>query len=194
MGCLGGLTEVDMSLADGSSWADWRRDYIHGALVIEPPADLAAILDPIRMRLDPVSAERIRAHITVTPPFSRAPMPPDEARVSSVVGSAPPLDLQLGPPRRFEGSSVIHLPVVDPTPVLNLREELLATGLFRMDLPHTTGFVPHLTLSEFGPTPDAALKTVIPDPVTRVFRVGEVAWVTPNEEFTFSVRHTFPLG
>ncbi len=182
-----------MSFADGSGWADWRRDYVHGALVIEPPADLAAILDPIRMRLDPASAERIGAHITVTPPFSGAPMPTEEARVSSVVGSMPPLDVQLGQPRRFEGSSVIYLPVVDPTPILNLREALLGTGLFAMDLPHTTGFVPHLTLSEFGTTPDAA-STVIPDPVTRAFRVGEVAWVTPNEEFTFTVRRTFLLA
>jgi 2'-5' RNA ligase len=187
------LREVDVSFADGSGWADWRRDYVHGALVIEPPADLAAILDPIRMRLDPVTAERIGAHVTVTPPFSRAPMPPDEARVSSVVGSTAPLDLHLGQPQRFEGSSVIYLPVVDPTPVLKLREALFGTGLFRTDLPHTSGFVPHLTLSEFGTSPDAALNTALPDSVTRVFRVGEVAWVTPNEEFTFTVRRRFPL-
>ena len=155
---------------------------------------VAAILDPIRMRLDPVSAERIGAHITVTPPFSRALGPPDEARVGSVVGSMQPLDLQLGQPRRFEGSSVIYLPVVDPTPVLTLRAALLATGLFRMDLPHTTDFVPHLTLSEFGTNPDAAANTAVPDAVTHAFHVGEVAWVTPNEEFTFTVRRTFPFA
>ncbi len=183
-----------MSFADGSGWADWRRDYVHGALVIEPPPELAAVLDPIRMRFDPLSAERIGAHITVTPPFSEAPMPTEEAGVGSVVGSMPQIDVQLGRPRRFEGSSVIYLPVVDPTPVLNLRKALLGTGLFRMDLPHTTDFVPHLTLSEFGTTPDAAVNTALPDSVTRAFRVGEVAWVTPNEQFTFTVRRTFPLA
>lgn len=183
-----------MTFSDGSGWTDWRRDYIFGALVIEPPADLAAILDPIRMRLDPVSAQRIGAHITVTPPFGRTPTLAEEARVGSVVGSIPSMHLQLGGPQRFAGSSVIYLPVVDPTPVLSLREALLATGLFRLDLPHTADFVPHLTLSEFGTTPDAAMKTALPESVTRAFDVSEVAWVIPNEMFTFAVRRAFRLA
>ena len=180
-----------MNHRDGSGWADWRRDYTHGAVVIQPPADISAILDPIRARLDPTSAERIGAHITVTPPFTRAPTPADEARLGSVVGSMPLIRLELGQPRRFGGSTVIYLPVMDPTPVLSLREALLATDLFRLDLPHTTDFVPHLTLSEFGTTPDAAMRTAIPESATRAFDVGEVAWVTPNQEFTFAVRRTF---
>jgi 2'-5' RNA ligase len=183
-----------VNFPSGSGWPDWQRDYRYGVLVIEPPQELAAVLDPIRERFDPVSADRVGAHITVTPPFVDAPTPTDEARVGSVVGRVPSMRLQLGTPTRFGGSSVIYLPVVNSGAVLWLREVLLGTGLFRLDLPHTTDFVPHLTISEFGTTPEAALRTVIPAPGRRAFQVRAIAWLVPNEEFRFGVRRTFPLG
>jgi 2'-5' RNA ligase len=183
-----------MKFASGGGWPDWQRDYRYGALVIEPPTELAAVLDPIRQRFDPVSASRVGAHITVTPPFIGAPGPADVARVGSVVGGIPAMKLKLGRPRRFGGSSVIYLPVVNGEAVMSLRELLLATGLFRHDLPHTTDFVPHLTISEFATTPVAALSTVIPAPGASAFHVGAVAWMVPDEEFHFRTRRRFALA
>jgi 2'-5' RNA ligase len=177
----------------GDGWDDWQRDYRYGALVIEPPRELAAVLDPIRERFDRISADRLGAHITVTPPFVGAPTPADEALVGSVVRRIPSMRLQLGRPRQFGGSSVIYLPVVNAGAVTTVREALLATGLFRLDLPHTTDFVPHLTISEFGTTPAAALRAVIPAPGARPFHVGAIAWLVPDDGFQFAVRRTFAL-
>lgn len=101
--------------------------------------------------------------------------------------------LQLGRPRQFAGSSVVYLPVVNDGAVMRVPEALLATGLFRLDLPHTTDFVPHLTLSEFGTTPAAALRTVIAAPAASAFHVWALAWVVPSEAFQFTVRRTFAL-
>jgi 2'-5' RNA ligase len=89
---------------------------------------------------------------------------------------------------------VIYLPVVNADAVMRLREALLATDLFRLDLPHTTDFVPHLTISEFGATPAAALGTVIPEPGASAFHVVAVAWVVPDEGFSFRVRRIFALA
>ena len=182
-----------MNFPSGGGWDDWQRDYRYGALVIEPPPELVAVLDPIREGLDPVSAARVGAHITVTPPFVGAPTPADQAHVGSVVGRIPSMGLQLGLPRQFGESSVIYLPVVNARAAIRLREALLATGLFRLDLPHTTDFVPHLTISEFGTTPAAALRTVIPAPGASTFHVEAIAWVVPDEGFQFSTRRTFAL-
>ena len=182
-----------MNFPRGDGWADWKRDYRHGALVIEPPQELAAVLDPIRQRFDPVSADRVGAHVTVTPPFVEAPTPADEAQVGSVVRRIPSMRLQLGMPTQFGGSSVIYLPVMNAEAVMRLREALVATGLFRLDLPHTVDFVPHLTISEFGTTPGAALKTVMPAPAASPFQVEAIAWIVPDEEFQFTVRRTFAL-
>jgi hypothetical protein len=70
----------------------------------------------------------------------------------------------------------------------------LLTWLFRLDLPHTTDFVPHLTLSEFGTAPATALGADIPQAEAMAFRVETVAWVVPNEAFQFTVRRTFMLA
>lgn len=177
-----------------SGWASWRRDYRYGSLVIKPPPALASALDPIRERFDPVSAAHIGAHITLTPPLAAAPSSADEERVGTAIRGVPSMRLQLDRPTRFSGSSVVYLPVVPNRPLLKLREVLLATGLFRLDLPHTTDFVPHLTLSEFGSEPAAALGADVPQREAMAFLVEAVAWVVPDETFHFTVRRTFMLA
>lgn len=175
----------------GSSWPTWQRAYRYGALVIEPPRELASVLDPIRERLDPISAGRFGAHITLTPPFAAAPSSADEERVRTAIRGVASMRLRLDRPTRFSGSSVIYLPVVPSQAFGKLREVLLATGLFRLDLPHTAEFVPHLTLSEFGTAPAAALGADVPQPEAMTFPLEAVAWVVPDEAFHFTVRRSF---
>ena len=159
-----------------------------------PPPSLASALDRIRARFDPASAAQIGAHITLTPPFAAAPSSADVEGVRTAIRGVASMRMQLDRPTRFSGSSVVYLPVVPTEPFLKLREVLLATGLFRLDLPHTTDFVPHLTLSEFGTMPAAALRADIPQPEAMAFLVEGVAWVVPDEEVQFTVRRTFMLA
>lgn len=183
-----------MNFPKGSGWPTWQRDYRYGTLVIKPPPTLASALDPIRERFDPASAAQIGAHITLTPPFAAAPSAADEERVRTAIRGVASMRLQLDRPTRFSGSSVVYLPVVPAQPFLKLREVLLATGLFRLDMPHTTDFVPHLTLSEFGTAPAAALGADIPQREAMAFLVEAVAWVVPDEALHFTVRRTFMLA
>jgi 2'-5' RNA ligase len=183
-----------VSFPKGSGWPAWQRAYRYGVLVIEPPQELASILDRIRERFDPVSARGFGAHITVTPPFAAAPTSADEERVRTAVRSSASVRLQLDRPTQFSGSSVVYLPVVPSQALDELRTVLLATGLFRLDLPHTTDFVPHLTLSEFGTAPAEALRADIPEPEAMAFRLETVAWVIPDNAFRFTVRRTFLLS
>lgn len=184
--------EVDFP--KGSGWATWQRDYRYGSLVIQPPSAIASALDPTRERFDPASAAQIGAHITLTPPFAPAPSSADEEHLRTVIRGVASMGLQLDRPSRFSGSSAVYLPVVPTQPLLRLREVLLATGLFRLDLPHTTDFVPHLTLSEFGTEPSAALGADVPQREAMAFLLEAVAWVVPDEAFHFTVRRTFMLA
>ena len=177
----------------GAAWPTWQRDYRYGTLVILPPSNLASALDPIRSRLDPVSAATIGAHVTLTPPFATAPTSTDEERVLRCIRGLASMRLQLDRPTRFSGSSVLYLPVVPAEELGKLREVLLAIGLFRLDLPHTTDFVPHLTLSEFGTAP-AVPDTELPPPEAMAFLADTVTWVVPDEAFHFTVRRTFTLA
>ena len=169
----------------GSSWLTWQRAYRYGLLVIVPPPEVGSVLDPIRERLDPVSAAAFGAHITVTPPFAAAPSAANEERVQTVIRGVATVRLQLDRPTQFSGSSVVYLPVVPSHGVYALRTALLATGLFRLDLPHTSDFVPHLTLSEFGSAPDEAFRRTSRQPKAMAFPLDTVAWVVPDEAISF---------
>jgi 2'-5' RNA ligase len=183
-----------VSYPNVSSWLAWQRAYRYGLLVIVPPPDIASVLDPIRQRLDPVSAATFGAHITVTPPFVAAPNAADEERVEKAIRGEAPMRLQLDRPTQFRGSSVVYLPVVPSEGVHALRTTLLATGLFRLDLPHTTDFVPHLTLSEFGSAPEGAFKVNVPQHEAMAFLLDTVTWVVPDEALHFTLRRTFTLS
>ena len=183
-----------MDFPKGSGWLRWQRAYRYGLLVIVPPPEIASVLDPIRERLDPVSAATFGAHVTVTPPFAAAPSAADEERVETAIRIVASMRLQLDRPTRFSGSSVVYLPVVPSHGVYALRTALLATSLFRLDLPHTTDFVPHLTLSEFGSAPEEAFRANLLQPKAMAFLVDTVAWVVSDESFHFTVRRTFRLS
>jgi 2'-5' RNA ligase len=183
-----------VSYPDVSNWLAWQRAYHFGLLVIVPPPQIASVLDAIRERLDPVSAATFGAHITVTPPFIAAPSAADEERVEKAIRGEAQVRLQLDRPTQFSGSSVVYLPVVPSEGVHALRTTLLATGLFRLDQPHTSDFVPHLTLSEFGSAPEEALGTNLPPPEAMAFVPDTVAWVVPDEAFHFKVHRTFRLS
>ena len=182
-----------MGFPIGRGWPTWQRDYRYGTLVIMPPPNLASVLDPIRERLDPVSAATIGAHITLTPPFAAAPSDADVERVRTACRGVASMRLRLERPTHFSGSSVLYLPVLPTEAFLNLREVLLATGLLRLDLPHTTDFVPHLTLSEFGAAPEVDGRDM-PPLEAMAFLADAVAWVVPDEALHFAVRRTFMLG
>lgn len=182
-----------MNFPKSSDWSTWQRAYRYGTLVIEPPRELTSILDPMRERLDPASAGWIGAHITLTPPFAVAPSRGDEERVERAIRSVAPMRVRLDRPTQFNGSSVIYLPVVPSQGIEDLRTVVLATGLFRLDLPHGDHFVPHLTLSEFGTAPPADLVAGLPPPEAMAFLVDAIAWVVPDEAFHFTVRRTFAL-
>ena len=125
------------------AWPTWQHNYRYGTLMILPPSNLASALDPIRARLDPVSAATIGAHAALTPPFATAPTSPEtRRRVLTAIRGVASMRLQLDRPTQFSGSSVLYLPVVPAEALGTLREVLLAIGLFRLDLPHTTRFRP----------------------------------------------------
>ena len=175
-------------------WPEWKQAYRYGALVIVPPPDVARPADALRKQFDPVSAAVFGAHISLTPPFVREPSSLELRSIARVIGETPRLKLCVGPAARFPASNVVYLAVHPDDGLSALRSRLMASGLFRTDLPHANAFVPHLTISENGTNPGAAMEAARsaawpPSP----FPVTEVAWITPDEEFRFAIRDTFAL-
>jgi 2'-5' RNA ligase len=183
-----------MEFEAGAGWPDWQADVGYGGLVIEPPPEIARVLDPIRQRLDPVAAAVLGPHITLTPGFIGAPSESDEKKLAAILGSIEPMTLKLGLPTQFSGSAVVYLTVEPRAEIDRLRMALMATGLFRLDEPYTDDFVPHLTLSVAADAVDAALLAPVPQPAAMIFCCESVAWFVADRANHFTIRRTFALG
>jgi hypothetical protein len=108
-------------------WSDWQKSYLNGVLLIMPPADIAAIVNPLRETYDPISQSYCTAHISLTPTFRSAPDETAWQALSRIAGGFPCIDIVLGPPKGWLHQSVIYLNV-QGRKVGHAESELAAAG------------------------------------------------------------------
>ena len=176
-------------------WAEWQKSYLHGVLLIWPPAEIRAHMNWLREKYDPVSQSYCEAHVSLTPPFRKQPSEQDWQAVESVLKKFAAIDITLGPTNAWLAQSVIYLEVRPVEDLEKLRDALLATGLFAQ--PSFQSFVPHLTitegLSDVPVTAEllAALENSIPQ---RAFRCDHLTYAKPNGSFCFTAERSIMLG
>ena len=124
------------------------------------------------------------------PAAGRATGGSEAASTHRHAGSFPSFDIGYGPARTFAGSAVVYLAVEPADRLEELRGRFHGTGWFRLDLPHTDDFVPHITIREFG-DPDAIsshdLRARVDAAVgSGSFRCTDVAVLAPGPDSRFS--------
>ena len=98
--------------------------------------------------------------------------------------------------RSSPNKKLIWLDVNPKQQILQIRDSLHDLNLFRLDMPFTSGFIPHLTISELERSPSEA-KRIIDDlnslltPWNILF--DSVSWIIPNENFIFQEYRSFKL-
>ena len=172
--------------------SSWRDAYRHGTCVIFPTGRTARIVNALRAEVDPESQQSCGAHITLTQPFRVAPDAAAWSTIEAVARQTAPFMVRSGPVERFGTSCVVKLDIEPKAVILALRHRLHDTGLFDLTLPHTDGFVPHMTLSEFGfscPTEASDWAVQINHRVQLdAFECIQFEFIKPDSEFRF-VRH-----
>jgi 2'-5' RNA ligase len=176
---------------------DWRDIVRPGTLLIWPPEPLRTRVNTLRRTYNPEAQKNCDGHITLTQRFL---IPPNKAAfqtIEAIAATTSAFSIHFGPIERF-GTSVVVKFDIGPKPIiLALRERLHATGLFNLRLPFTEGFIPHMTVSEFGlKTPKAAAKVV--QKLNETVEMGtfpcvEFAYARPDGFSHFHTVRTFPL-
>ena len=124
-------------------------DVLRSALMVEIPEAEAAVGES-RLRLDPVAALGVPAHVTALFPFVAANLIDDSVlrRVGVAAGSCAPFDYRFIQTAWF-GQDVVFLAPEDPRPFVELTERLCAAF---PDCPPFGGqfaaIVPHLTIGD----------------------------------------------
>jgi 2'-5' RNA ligase len=177
-------------------WEEWQKAYEFGSLVIWPPDSVREIVNRQRQEYDPVSQATCEAHITLTQPLLRPLKDREWDQIMRIVSSFDAFQIDYGPVNSFLPYPAIWYEIHPKEKVLEMREALHQTGFFNLALPHTEGFIPHMTITEgeSGPAVDEALLEHIRARVeSGCFRCDDVAYVVPNETFCCEVMRRLPL-
>ena len=174
----------------------WKLEYQHGTFVIWPPDAVRKPINELRKVHDPRSQSYCEAHISLTPPLKRELTEEHRTQLEAIFKDTPPFTITLGAITTFPSSKVIYVEVEPQAQIRDLRERLLATGLFaRSSYPN---FTAHCTVSEFGTQSEAETKSLLESLRSRdlsgSFQCCAAALIVPDENFTFSVRRNFELG
>ena len=177
---------------------DWKNLYRPGTLTIWPHGAIADTANRLRATYDPVSQANCPAHITLTQPFLS---PPDDHVLSTLVDIAAdtaPFEICAGPIQRFGKSNVLKFDINPKGPILDLRHRLHDTGCFNLSLPFTEGFIPHMTISEYGPIQGESV-TELAEELNKTTPTGRFvcsafAFIVPDSNFVFSEQRRFHLG
>ena len=180
----------------GNEWKNWMKDYRFGTLAFLPKGELGRVSDQLRSRWDPASSKSCPAHITISQPFTVAPDLSQIDKIKEFLNQFKAFELQIGLVRSSPNKKLIWLDVNPKQQILQIRDGLHDLNLFRLDLPFTNGFIPHLTISEVERSPYEA-KRIIDDlnsllnPWNILF--DSVSWIIPDENFIFQEYKSFKL-
>jgi 2'-5' RNA ligase len=104
------------------------------------------------------------------------------------------MDITYGPVNSF-GLDVIYLEIHPFEPLAALRDALLATGLFAA--PEHADFVPHMTITQGHsgiPITAELLDKLRATVAGGTFRLSDLAYIRPDENFHFTVRRSVVLA
>lgn len=178
------------------SWQDWQKPYQFGTIVIWPQDEVRVFVNKQRETYDPLSHSYCEAHISVTQPLLKELSGNEWDQVLSVLEGCESFLIDFGLLSSFLPYPCIWYEIEPRERVLELRHALHQTGFFNLDLPHTEGFIPHMTIAEgySGPTVDNnLLKQLQNESRQGSFLCKELAYIVPDEEFHFTVAKTFSL-
>ena len=179
------------------SWQDWQKPYQFGTIVIWPPDEIRCVVNKQREQYDPLSQSYCEAHISVTQPLRKEFSGNEWDQVLSVVESFGSFLIDFGPLNSFLPYPCIWYEIQPQKRVLELRHALHQTGFFNLGLPHTEGFIPHMTITEgiSGSTVNEKMLNKLQGESSQgSFLCKELAYIVPTQRFCFKVKKTLPLA
>ena len=181
---------------DTSDWEDWQRDYRFGLILIIPPHEVSAVIDPVRKKIDPRSAAMCQAHVSVSDPLQCEMAPGLQREIQSALRHFRPFLLHYGEPHPSPGRPGIVCPISPQEPINLLKRALHSTAAFSRDAYNRRNIPAHLTIAEFVSTEDsrhsyAEIKERIK---AGSFLCDRLEFIVPDRHFHFINHGTFILG
>jgi len=179
------------------AWEEWQKLYRFGTIVIWPPDEIREIVNSQRLEYDPTSQSYCETHITITQPLIKSLADEEWNELWRLVRQFESFKIIFGPLNSFLPYPCIWYEIGPIEKVLNIRNALHQTGFFNLSLKHTEGFIPHMTITEGvsgPPVNEALLEKLQGESNVGSFICEELAFIVPNDQFSFRVRKNLPLN
>ncbi len=179
------------------NWEEWQKPYQFGLIVIQPPDEIRELVNKQREEYDPLSQSYSEAHISVTQPLLKTLSEIEWDRTLRIVEGFGSFLIDYGPINSFLPYPCIWYEIKPAEKVLDLRQALHQTGFYNLSLPHTEGFIPHMTITEglSGPTVDEKLFNRLQGESSQgTFLCQQLTHIVPDDKFYFQIGKTIPLG
>jgi 2'-5' RNA ligase len=178
------------------TWEPWQHEYLHGALLIFPPADVARDVDRLREQHDARSAAICSAHVTVRGPVPRPLTDADVTELTAALSEVEPFDAHYGPLRVFAPHPGIAFEVTPTEQFDAIRAALRSTALFSDVDDGRAAVAPHMTIAEFITIErsEELLEELSATIRTGTFQCSELVYAVPDASFHFERVRTVRLG
>jgi 2'-5' RNA ligase len=168
-------------------WKKWMEDYQFGTFVFVPKNEIFENTKNLRQKYDPASARTSMPHITLTQPFSKRPTEEHIFLIKNIITSYDKFKIETGPVISSPNNKLIWIDINPKNEIIELRNLLHHTNLFRTDLPFTNNFIPHMTVSEFGENMniESEIAKINKNHILTSREELTVKWIIPDDNFIF---------
>lgn len=157
------------------------------SLYVPPP--VAALLEAVRVRVDPVQARLIPAHVTLCREDELGGLTPEALAARCAARDIAPLTLGFGRPEGFQGHGILLRCTTGEPAYHALRQRLLGGGAIRRAKPHLTLAHPR---NPQVPGDTLAIAATLPEGLRITFDVARLIEQAPGAPWR--VLAEFPLG
>ena len=183
-------------VTDTAAWEKWQRDYRLGLILIMPPEDVAARVNPLRAKYDPRTYAYCPAHITLSDPLGLEMTPERDAEITRILASVQPFTLYFDEPHASRERGGVAYPIRPREPIDALRSTLHQGSVFTRPPYYTRTIAPHMTIAEFVTIEESwriveELKGIAP---RGSFLCDRLEFIVPDANMRFRRIKSYTLG
>ena len=188
---------VEIQYADQTgNWEDWWKEYFYGAFYIFPPEKVMKMVDELREKYDPKSANYCRGHISLSEPLVKKISTYDIDSLRKDLSLIEPFEINYGPLRTHPPYPGVTYTITPESKFENLRRIIHNNQLFKDVELKRSNITPHMTIAEFITMEET---NKIFDELNGVVNSGkfickEIVLAIPNNKFYFKPVLSIPLG
>ena len=183
-------------VTDTSKWEDWHNDYRLGLILIMPPPEVAALIDPLKSKYDPKAFYSCPTHISISDPLRLEMTHELDEEISGILGRINPFMLYYDKPMASRDHAGVAYPITPQEPIDELKEKLHQAAIFEGKVYGRRDIPAHMTIAEFVTIKESwrICEEIQDSAPSGSFLCNQLEFIVPDINMQFQRVKTYTLG